>query len=193
MSISAIGGTTPWWATQASGAAVTSDAAAASSSTSATNASGLGNFFQQFASDLQSLLTQVQATTGGTVATAAPGTTTQAATAPGTTNAATTGTGTTPADTTTQAATAQPEAVHHHHHHHGGGEGGGGGNPLQNAANQFVSQVAQALGGGSGNATPAAGTTANGASTLAADIVHALQNYGAFAATPAPGTVSTTA
>jgi hypothetical protein len=188
MSINALGATTPWWATQASGAsAVTSDAAAATSSTSATNATGLGNFFQQFAADLQSMLTQAQATTGGATTTTASGTT-----ASGTTNPATTP----PADATTstateQTATQQSGAVHHHHHH-GGGDGGGGG-PLQNAANQFVGQVAQVFGGGSGNAAPAAGTTANGANTLATDIVQALQNYGAFATNPAASTVSTTA
>jgi hypothetical protein len=77
----------------------------------------------------------------------------------------------------------------HHHHHHGGGEGG----PLQNAANQFVGQVAQMLGGGSGNPGPGSGTTANAANTLATDIVQALQNYGAFASNPAARTVSTTA
>jgi hypothetical protein len=185
MSISAIGGTPPWRTGQASEtSSVTSDAAAASSSTAATNATGLGNFFQQFAADLQSLLTQVQAT-------AAPGTTNPVATPPvATTTAPTgtapTGTGTgTPAAAVDQATQQQPDAVHHHHHH-------GGGGPLQQAANQFVGQVAQAFGG-----TPANGastlTPANGASALAADIVHALQNYGAFAASPAPGAVSTTA
>jgi hypothetical protein len=193
MSINALGATTPWWAAQASGAsAVTSDAAAATSSTSATNATGLGNFFQQFAADLQSMLTQAQATTGGATTTTASGTT-----ASGTTNPATAP----PPDTTTQdattstateqTATQQPGAVHHHHHH-GGGDGGGGG-PLQNAANQFVGQVAQVFGGGSGNAAPATGTTASGANTLATDIVQALQNYGAFASNPAASTVSTTA
>jgi len=184
MSISAIGATTPSQAIQASSAsAVTADATATFSNTAATNASGLGNFFQQFASDLQSLLTQTQAATTGSATT---GTTTGTTTA-GTTNTTTTTTGTTPADTTTQAATEQPSAVHHHHHH------GGGGGPLQNAANQFVGQVAQVLGGGSGNATPAPGVTANGANTLATDIVQALQNYGAFANNPATSTVSTLA
>jgi len=184
MSISAIGSTTPWWAAQASGAsAVPSDAAAATSSTAATNSTGLGNFFQQFAADLQSLLTQVQATTGGTTtATAVPGTT-----VPGTPTPATP-----PADTTTQSATTEPAAqqpgeVHHHHHHHGRS------GPLQTAANQFVGQVAQALGGGFGNPGPGPGSgTGNVANTLATDIVQALQNYGAFA-NPAARTVSTTA
>jgi len=95
MSINAIGATTPWWAAQASAAsAVTSDAAAASSATASTNASGLGNFFQQFATDLQSLLTQVQATSGGT-------------TAPATTTPATTSAAATTADATSQTSTQQ--------------------------------------------------------------------------------------
>jgi len=63
-------------------------------------------------------------------------------------------------------------------------------------------QVAQAFGGGSGNAVPAAGTqaagsppagtTTNGANTLTTDIVQALQNYGAFANNPTASTISTT-
>jgi hypothetical protein len=143
MSIDAIGATTPSQAIQTSAvSAVTADATAAFSSTAATNASGLGNFFQQFATDLQSLLTQTQAATSGTTSSAT----------------------TTPADTTTQA-----------------------------AANQFVGQVAQVLGGGSGNAAPAPGATANGANTLATDIVRALQNYGAFANNPTAATISTIA
>jgi hypothetical protein len=60
---------------------VTSDAAAAASGTAATNATGLGNFSQQFAADLQSMLTQLQAASGAAAAAIASG-----ITAPGTTN-----------------------------------------------------------------------------------------------------------
>ena len=79
MSINAIGAATPLLTTPAGGAsAVTADAAAATSPTAATNASGLGNFFQQFAADLQSLLTQAQTGTPTGAPTAANGGTTLA-------------------------------------------------------------------------------------------------------------------
>ena len=68
MSINSIGAATPLLAAPTGGpSAVTADAAAATSPTAATNATGLGNFLQQFAADLQSLLTQAQT---GTTATA---------------------------------------------------------------------------------------------------------------------------
>jgi hypothetical protein len=76
MSINAIGAATPLLTPPAGGASgVTADAAAAASPTAATNASGLGNFFQQFAADLQSLLTQAQTGTTATAPAANGGTT----------------------------------------------------------------------------------------------------------------------
>ena len=90
-----------------------------------------------------------------------------------------------PANGANPTSTQQAGGAHHHHHHHHGGSG----NSTQNAANQLVSQVAQLMDGGNA-ATTAASTTG---SSLAADVMRALQNYGAASSQQAVSTVSTTA
>jgi hypothetical protein len=166
MSINAAGGYTSWWNQPASQNTGSSQSASSSTSSSA-NAADLSAVFQQFSTALQSMLGQP---TSGTNAlpTASPADTAAA----------------TPPNGTSPTSPQQAGGAHHHHHHHGAG-----GESTQNAANQFVSQVAQLIDGGN-VATTAASTTG---STLAADVMRALQNYGAPSSQPSGSTVSTTA
>lgn len=95
-----------------------------------------------------------------------------------TTTSATTGTTGTTADAS-QTSTQQAGGGHHHHHH-------GGGGPAQGAANQLVSEVDQLLNGG---------TTSIGniGSTIAADVMQALQSYDNVSAPQNNGILTTTA
>jgi hypothetical protein len=165
MSISPINAAASWLTPEVSQSVTNSQ----STSTSTPNASNLAGVFQQFSVDLQSMLAQAQAS--------------QAATGTGTTTAS--NATLSPSNSTGQPTAQQPGGVqHHHHHHHGGGS-------AQSAANQFVSQIAQLVEGGSASASANSSPTTG--SALAADIVQALQSYGAFGSQQATSTVSTTA
>jgi len=167
MSISPINAAASWWTQEVSQSVANSQSAStstpdASNSTSTPNAANLASVFQQFSVDLQSMLTEAQATSPATGTTTASNAT---------------------SDITGQPTTQQPGGVqHHHHHHHGGGS-------AQSAANQFVSQIAQLVEGGGASSTSGQ-TTGN---TLAADVMQALQSYGAFGSKQTTSTVSTTA
>lgn len=148
MSVSAVGAVTPWEFTQnpqtgtgATDTGTASDAAAApvvgSSGTAATDATELGGVFQEFATDLQSMLVQLQGSPASSATSDATAT-----------------------EVTGQAQTQQPSGAHHHHHHHGSG-----GDSAQSAGNQLVGEIAQLLGEASGSSASASGrTTTPGAS-----------------------------
>ena len=169
MSISGINGSSNWWQWQSQSTQSASTGATAAGSSAAGGgianpgttaaAANLPAFMQAFSADLQTMLTQL----GSTTASAAT---------------ATAGGSAAPDGASGQAAASQAAGgTHHHHHHHHAGAGAGG--AMQSAANQLVGTAGSSLPSGSLSATQ----INQSASVLAADVMQALQSYGAPAQT----------
>ena len=141
-----------WHLPASPGTAAARSATDSIANTGSVTAGNMASFFQSFSADLQAMLRQ----SGGTNATPAGSSTT----------------GTPAASNTGQTAANQPlSGAHHHHRHRGEGDSAS----PQGVANQLTAQIGQSLGSGSQTASG----ISNSASTFAADVMQALQAYGA--------------